>query len=253
MGEVMCSIDPLYAPLTAPPCLQARGDMLWEERMAEASRCRDRGNAAYKAADSAEAMTQYLMVRCRSPCSFLHHPSASTHSPPAHQGLSYIDDNMMAQLFGRYLDESSALKCALHLNVAAAALSLRQHDDALTHCRAALALEPKSVKALYRKGKAHAALGQDDAARESLNQAARLDPNDSAVRTALRELDAEERAKQAARRAAFSGLFGSGAAPETKHHPDGRGEVIDAAAQSDDSTQTQTGMMSRLLGSWWRS
>ena len=39
--------------------------MLWEERMEEAARCRDRGNAAYKASNSGEAMTQYLMVRSR--------------------------------------------------------------------------------------------------------------------------------------------------------------------------------------------
>jgi tetratricopeptide (TPR) repeat protein len=216
--------------------------MLWEERMEEAARCRDRGNMAYKASNSAEAMTQYLMV-----CGVHTLALAPAHQPtdaPRHlQGLSYIDDNMMAQLFGRYLDESSDLKCALHQNAAAALLALQQHDEALGHCRAALALQPNSVKALYRKGRAHAALGQDGSAREAFNKAAALEPGDSAVRAALRDLDAEEHAKQAAQRVVFTGLFGS--APEPRAEADPVPEATAAAPPPG-------GAVSGLLGRWWR-
>ena len=226
--------------------MQARGDMLWEERMEEAARCRDRGNAAYKASNSAEAMTQYLMVRSLLGTT---HGGLQAHRPtdaPRHlQGLSYIDDNMIAQLFGRYLDESSDLKCALHQNAAAALLVLHQHDEALGHCRAALALQPNSVKALYRKGKAHAALGQDGSAREAFNKAAALDPGDSAVRAALRDLDAEEHAKQAAQRAVFTGLFGS--APEPR-----ASAVADPGPEATAAAPPPGGAVSKLLGRWWR-
>lgn len=151
---------------------------------------------------------------------------------------------MMAQLFGRYLDESSDLKCALHLNAAAALLALQQHDEALGHCRAALALQPNSVKALYRKGRAHAALGQDGSAREALKKAAALDPGDTAVRGALRDLDAEEHAKQEAQRAVFTGLFGSAPQPRASAEADPAPEATAAAPPP--------GAVSRLLGRWWR-
>lgn len=115
---------------------------------------------------------------------------------------------MMAQLMGHYLDESSALKGSLHLNLAACGLRLGAAEEALAHARAALALQPASSKALYRMGRAHAALGQDEAAREALQRAAKLDAGDAAVRAALRELDAEEARKAVARKGLFGGLFG---------------------------------------------
>ena len=96
---------------------------------------------------------------------------------------------MMAQLMGRYMDESGALKAALHANCAAAALSLESWHDALAQAQAALALAPRHAKALFRKGKAHAALGQDDAARAALLRAQETDPQDAAIRAALRDLD----------------------------------------------------------------
>ena len=96
----------------------------------------------------------------------------------------------MAQLMGRYMDESGALKAALHANCAAAALSLEAWHDALAQAQAALALAPRHAKALFRKGKAHAALGQDDAARDAFTKAADIDPQDAGIRAALRALDA---------------------------------------------------------------
>jgi tetratricopeptide (TPR) repeat protein len=140
--------------------------MLWEERMAAAARYRDAGNASFREGAHEDALTHYTA------------------------GLTFIDDGMMAQLMGHYMEESSVLKAALHANCAAAALALGRNDDALAQASAALALAPRSAKALFRKGRAHAALGQDAAAREALRRAAEIDPADGGIRAALRELDA---------------------------------------------------------------
>ena len=147
------------------PEVRCRADMLWEERMEAAARYRDAGNAAFRGGQAQAALDAYCA------------------------GMSFIDDGMMAQLMGSYLAESSALKAALHSNAAAAALSLGRADEALAQAAAALALAPRNAKALYRKGRAHAALGQDDAAREALRRAQEVDPQDAAIRAALRELD----------------------------------------------------------------
>ena len=66
--------------------LQVRGDMLWEERMDAARRYREAGNMAFEGGDPARAVVSYLAA------------------------ISYIDDGMMAQLMGPYLDQSSDLK-----------------------------------------------------------------------------------------------------------------------------------------------
>jgi tetratricopeptide (TPR) repeat protein len=145
--------------------VRCRADMLWEERMEAAARYRDTGNAAFRGGEAQGALDAYFA------------------------GMSFIDDGMMAQLMGSYLDESSALKAALHSNAAAAALSLGRADEALAQAGAALALAPRNAKALYRKGRAHAALGQDDAARAALLRAQEVDPQDAAIRAALRDLD----------------------------------------------------------------
>ena len=233
--------------------VKARGDMLWEERMAAAAKYRDAGNDAFRAGDSAAAWTQYTA------------------------GLSFIDDGMMAQLMGSYMEESAALKAALHSNCAAAALLLGRHDDALVQASAALALAPKNAKALYRKGKAHAALGQDDAAREALTKAAALDPTDGGIKAALRALDAcvptrcvasdmapcvmrapaacvtcalaacsEEAAKREAAKRAFGGLFG--AAPPS---PPASDTAPVQEASSTASASASGGVIGRL-GAWWR-
>lgn len=177
------------------------------------------------------------------------------------QGMSYIDDSMMAQLMGHYLDESSVLKAALHCNAAAALLALRRHEEALDQCRGALALEPGNVKALYRKGRAHAGLGQDGAAREALERAAKLAPGDAAVRAALRELDAEERAKAQAAKGLFTGLFGGTAEPgggEEKRVEEGESNKSDTvsgggqhANQAPPPPLPRRGLLGRLSGLLW--
>jgi tetratricopeptide (TPR) repeat protein len=183
--------------------VRLRADMVWEERMAAAARYREAGNEAFRAGDSRGAATAY------------------------EAGLSFVDDGMMAQLMGHYLDDSSALKGSLHLNLAACSLRAGEAEEALAHSRAALALLPGNAKALYRQGRAHAALGQDDSARAALLKAQKADPEDAAVRTALRELDEEERRKAAASSRLFTGLFGAPAPPAKESgEAAGAGETV---------------------------
>ncbi len=42
--------------------------------------------------------------------------------------------------------------------------------------------QPKNAKAIFRRGRAHLELGNTDAAEADLEQAARLSPNDAAIR-----------------------------------------------------------------------
>jgi len=78
--------------------------------------------------------------------------------------------------------EGLALAC--HLNLAAAALGDGCCEEALGHCRRALDLDPRSVKALYRCGQAHRRLQRPAEAAEVLGRALALDPANQEVRRA---------------------------------------------------------------------
>lgn len=178
-----------------------RADMMWEERMEAAEGQRLQGNARTAAGD---------------------HPAAGAHYAA---GLSYVDESLLAQLSGAHEERTGGERCALLLNASAAAHALGDHDRALRCALAAAGLRPDSAKAQFRAGRAHAALGQDAAARDRLHRAKALAPADPAVAAALRALDAEQRAQREAAKHVFAGLFGDASATKPS-----QAEAGDAAA-----------------------
>ena len=70
-----------------------------------------------------------------------------------------------------------------------------------------LSEETKNEKALFRRGKARAALGQSDAAKEDLKKAQKISPSDHAVANALRQIQKEEREGRNEQRKMFEGMF----------------------------------------------
>jgi len=81
------------------------------------------------------------------------------------------------------------LKCALYLNIAAC---LQKNDKdskkeqrIITCCSKVLALDNSSVKALYRRAKAWADLGEWQEAQKDLRTALELEPDNKALKTEL--------------------------------------------------------------------
>lgn len=93
--------------------------------------------------------------------------------------LDYVDDELLFQLQGRYLDDAHAVKAPLHLNMAACHLKMEDWTAATEEASECLkwvgpgteALEPK---ALYRRAKAHIALGRTEEAMKDLQKAREL-------------------------------------------------------------------------------
>jgi tetratricopeptide (TPR) repeat protein len=74
--------------------------------------------------------------------------------------LSFLTDDMMMQLFGKYADEANSEKLPAHLNLSACYLKLQRHNEAIDQACRALGVEPKNPKAFYRRGRAKQALGE---------------------------------------------------------------------------------------------
>lgn len=89
--------------------------------------------------------------------------------------------------------DNASMRCAVALNQSLCLLKLGRHKDAEERASAALAANPASGKASFRRGLARLGLGDLAGAVEDLQKAARLEPNDREVRQQLEE------AKKAAR------------------------------------------------------
>lgn len=167
-----------------------RSDMTVEERIGAADRRKMDGNALFKDEKLEEAMQQYEMA------------------------IAYMGDDFMFQLFGKFRDMALAVKNPCHLNMAACLIKLKRYDEAIGHCSLVLTEEENNVKALFRRGKARAELGQTDAAREDFLKARKLAPEDKAIAKELRALAEDDKAVYQKQKELYKGLFGS--RPEPK-------------------------------------
>ncbi|KAI4306712.1 hypothetical protein L6164_029966 [Bauhinia variegata] len=169
---------------------KARGDMTVEERIGAADRRKMDGNALFKEEKLEEAMRQYEMA------------------------IAYMGDDFMFQLFGKYRDMALAVKNPCHLNMAACLIKLNRYEEAIGQCSTVLTEEENNVKALFRRGKAKAALGQTDAAREDFLKAKKYAPEDKAIAKELRLLAEHDKALYQKQKEIYKGIFGP--RPEAK-------------------------------------
>ena len=107
-------------------------------------------------------------------------PTAS-HPPEAYvgrlgQALSYFGESFMLQLEGldKYKTIANNIRLPVLLNLAACKLKRALHHEADALCSEVLQADATSVKALFRRGAARRALGNDDGAREDLTKCAPL-------------------------------------------------------------------------------
>ncbi|TKY67978.1 Peptidyl-prolyl cis-trans isomerase FKBP42 [Spatholobus suberectus] len=177
---------------------KARSDMTVEERISAADRRKMDGNALYQEEKLEEAMQQYEMA------------------------IAYMGDDFMFQLFGKYRDMALAVKNPCHLNMAACLIKLNRYEEAIGQCSIVLGEDENNVKALFRRGKARAALGQTDAAREDFLKARKYAPEDKAIARELRLLAEHDKAVYQKQKEIYKGIFG----PRPEPVPKGRNWLI---------------------------
>ncbi|KAJ7982228.1 Peptidylprolyl isomerase [Quillaja saponaria] len=158
-------------------------DMTVEERIGAADCWKMDGNAFFKEEKLEEAMQQYEMA------------------------IAYMGDDFMFQLYGKYQDMALAVKNPCHLNMAACLIKLDRYEEAIGHCCIVLAEDQNNVKALFRRGKASAALGQTDAAQEDFLKA--YAPEDKGITRELRILAGHDDALYQKQKEIYKGIFGA--------------------------------------------
>lgn len=169
---------------------KARSDMTVEERIGAADRRKMDGNALFKEEKLEEAMQQYEMA------------------------IAYMGDDFIFQLFGKYRDMAMAVKNPCHLNMAACLIKLKRYEEAIGQCSIVLGEDEDNVKALFRRGKARAELGQTDAAQEDFLKARKFAPEDKSIGRELRLLAENEKAVYMKQKEIYKGIFGPRPVPK---------------------------------------
>lgn len=80
-----------------------------------------------------------------------------------------------------------------------------------------MAEDESNAKALFRRGKARAELGQTDAAREDLLKARKCTPEDKAIARELKLLAEHDKAVYQKQKEIYKGIFGPRPEPKPKH------------------------------------
>jgi len=133
-----------------------------EEKIAAADRFRQEGNEAYRKHNYGLAAVHYRKALLQFDYTF-----ADT------------DDEEKAV-------ENVKVPCLL--NLAACKCQQEEWDEVLTHCRLALEVNPRLVKAFYRTAQAHLARDQFDLAKDALMSAYEIEPQNAEVRAAFGQL-----------------------------------------------------------------
>ncbi|ERN16372.1 hypothetical protein AMTR_s00052p00072240 [Amborella trichopoda] len=97
---------------------------------------------------------------------------------------TYIGDDFMFQLFGKYKDMALAVRNPCHPNMAACLLKLERYEDPIGM---------RIMSKHYSEEGKRAALGRTDDAREDFQKAKKLAPEDKAVAKELRLLAEQDR------------------------------------------------------------
>mmetsp|Transcript_75815 Transcript_75815/g.214355 ORF Transcript_75815/g.214355 Transcript_75815/m.214355 type:complete len:474 (+) Transcript_75815:122-1543(+) len=112
------------------------------------------------------------------------------------------------------LRSKNKLRLACLLNLAQCSIKLEDFAAAVRHATEALAIEPRSCKALYRRGVARMSSGDLPESHADLLEASRLDPRSAEVRGSLQEC--KDRIAQCHEwdKTAFGGMFGKTPVPQ---------------------------------------
>ncbi|CEP16085.1 hypothetical protein [Parasitella parasitica] len=137
-----------------------------KERIQAAEKKKEEGNELFKAGATEEALFAYRKAR------------------------EYIKDLWNCE--PEELETCRLMMVALHLNVGACHLKLKNYEFAIEVCKRALDRDSTSVKAYYRLGQAYQETGDFDQGIAFVNMGLQYDTNNAALKSMLKSLEAKK-------------------------------------------------------------
>ena len=91
------------------------------------------------------------------------------------------------------ISEERDMKCVCCMNMAACFVKNKRWNNVVTHCTNGLKISPNNVKGLFRRAQAYYSLGEIRNAKEDLNKARELEPDNTAVKQLLKQVIDQEK------------------------------------------------------------
>ena len=142
---------------------KARWDMTTEEKLSAAKGKQERGNACYKKQDIDRAIRRYISA------------------------IDYISFDYDFSSTDARRAKERRLPC--HTNLAMCYIKQEKYYDAKRECDKALEIDPKSVKALFRRGVSLSRTGEYSKAKKDFNAVLALEPKDKKTLKEIAKID----------------------------------------------------------------
>eukprot|EP00929_Paragymnodinium_shiwhaense_P017260 TRINITY_DN126333_c0_g1_i1.p1 TRINITY_DN126333_c0_g1~~TRINITY_DN126333_c0_g1_i1.p1 ORF type:complete len:204 (-),score=53.27 TRINITY_DN126333_c0_g1_i1:93-704(-) len=177
----------------AVPNIKEPEEMTAEERSKHALKCKEIGNGGMKTGDWVYALFAYQ------------------------EGIRYLEyapgrEGRIAPEFdhggAEQLQRDQDLLVLLCINCAAALLKLGEESRAINYCMQALVFEPANIKAIFRAGQAHLALGNFSPAADAAKRVLELEPSNRDALQLQRTAEAKLKASEKQEKALFSKMLG---------------------------------------------
>ncbi|XP_014240637.1 aryl-hydrocarbon-interacting protein-like 1 [Cimex lectularius] len=145
-----------------------------EDRILQIPKLREEGNSLYKSKQYEKAAEKYS------------------------RAIGFLEQLMLSEKpRASEWNELNKQKLPLLLNFAQCKLVLKEYYEVIEHCSSVLEFEPDNVKALYRRGKAHAAVWNGKEAKDDLTKALRLDPSlEKDITNQLKAIEIQNRERE---------------------------------------------------------
>lgn len=178
------------ADVDVPEVKAGKGPKSLADCMAAALRLKDKGNEQFKANDCPAAKISY------------------------EDGLEALADHREAKALEALPAASSAeltaMLITLYNNLSMVSVKQENWYKAISYANHTLKLDALSVKALYRRGLAHARIGDIDEAKADLSKCLQLEPTNTAAKKELVDLARSSKEVSARQKTSFGGIFQKG-------------------------------------------
>lgn len=102
---------------------------------------------------------------------------------------------------------SDPLKVLAETNIALCHIRMGEYSQAITRCEAALKIDPKSIKSLYRRGIAHMEQGLYEEAKSDFDAVLELDSDNGDAHKMLKNLNKAQKESSMRQNQMFGGMF----------------------------------------------
>jgi len=183
--------------------LEVASGLSQEERLQRAMKAKEAGNTHFKASDLQAAAARYQAA-----LELLGYIAKANEGESGADASTEAGSDEWVDVARKEARDKVALSC--FLNLAQCELKLERFLLALEHAGLALAIDPESSKAVYRRGLAAMGAGLLDQAKADLVEAAKREPRNAEVRAQLQECQRRAQASEKKDRSTFGGMFGRG-------------------------------------------